>query len=57
MRKICQLIDVTKDIFNIDDLRIYEDGPFQNGNWSERLKIGGRTISFDFEYQAKLIIY
>ncbi len=53
MRKICQLRDVTKDIFIIDDLRIYEDGPFQNGNWSERLKIGGSGIGFVYDLLDK----
>ena len=27
--------DVTNDVFVIDDLRIYEDGPFGDGNWED----------------------
>jgi hypothetical protein len=38
--------DVTNDVFVVDDLRIYEDGPFEHGNWSERSKYGGDGISF-----------
>ena len=30
----------------IDDLRIYEDGPFESGNWDERSKYGGDGIEF-----------
>ena len=33
----------------IDDLRIYEDGPFEGGNWSERKKLGGEGISFIYD--------
>jgi len=53
LRKICQLRDVKNDIFIIDDLRIYEDGPFQNGNWPERLKLGGSGIGFVYELLDK----
>ena len=38
--------DVTNDVFVIDDLRIYEDGPFETGNWDERSKYGGDGIGF-----------
>ena len=30
----------------IDDLRIYEDGPFETGNWAERNLYGGDGIAF-----------
>jgi hypothetical protein len=38
--------DVKNDIFVIDDLRIYEDGPFEDGSWSDRKKYGGDGIDF-----------
>ena len=38
--------DTTNDVFVIDDLRIYEDGPFESGNWDERSKYGGDGIEF-----------
>lgn len=38
--------DVKNDIFVIDDLRIYEDGPFEDGSWSDRNKYGGDGIDF-----------
>ena len=38
--------DVTNDVFVIDDLRIYEDGPFEEGNWPDRKLYGGDGIDF-----------
>lgn len=38
--------DVSNDVFVIDDLRIYEDGPFEDGNWKDRLKYGADGIDF-----------
>ena len=38
--------DVSNDVIVIDDLRIYEDGPFETGNWDERTKYGGDGIGF-----------
>ena len=38
--------DVSNDVFVIDDLRVYEDGPFETGNWVERNLYGGDGISF-----------
>jgi hypothetical protein len=38
--------DVSNDVFVIDDLRIYEDGPFETGNWAERNLYGGDGIAF-----------
>lgn len=38
--------DVSNDVFVIDDLRIYEDGPFEDGSWSDRKKYGGDGIEF-----------
>lgn len=42
--------DVSNDIILMDDLRIYEDGPFEDGNWGERYLYGGDGI--DFIYRA-----
>ena len=36
--------DVSNDVFVIDDLRVYEDGPFETGNWAERNLYGGDGI-------------
>jgi hypothetical protein len=36
--------DITNDVIVIDDLRIYEDGPFEFGNWSERSKYGSEGL-------------
>jgi hypothetical protein len=41
--------NVTKDYFIIDDLRIYEDGPFECGNWSDRCKYSN-TNGIQFVY-------
>ena len=43
---ITSLRDVSNDAFVIDDLRIYEDGDFETGNWDERSKYGGDGIDF-----------
>ena len=46
LESIVQSRDVSHDVFVIDDLRIYEDGPFETGNWDERTKYGGDGIGF-----------
>jgi hypothetical protein len=38
--------DVSNDVFVIDDLRIYEDGSFEDGSWADRKKYGGDGIEF-----------
>ena len=38
--------DVSNDVFIIDDLRIYEDGPFEHGSWADRKLYGGDGIDF-----------
>lgn len=35
-----------RDVFIIDDLRIYEDGPYEGGNWDLRSKLGGDGLDF-----------
>ena len=37
------------DYFIIDDLRVYEDGPFDSGNWDERGLYGRDGIDFIYE--------
>lgn len=49
LRLIVEERDVSSDIFVIDDLRVYEDGPFQDGNWADRLLYGGDGIDFIIE--------
>jgi len=46
---ICELRDVSNDVFVMDDLRIYEDGPFQSGNWGDRNHLGGVGIDFVYD--------
>ena len=38
--------NVSNDVFVIDDLRIYEDGSFEDGSWLDRKKYGGDGIQF-----------
>ncbi len=38
-----------KSVIIVDDLRIYEDGPFEDGNWSDRKTIGLNGINFIYE--------
>ena len=46
IKKISGLKNISNDVFILDDLRIYEDGPFQSGNLPEELKTPGRNINF-----------
>jgi hypothetical protein len=50
IKKIVSLKDVSQDVFIIDDLRIYIDGPFEGGNWSDRHILGGDGIEFIYTY-------
>ena len=38
--------DISKDVFVLDDLRVYKDGPFQYGNWELRHLVGSNSIDF-----------
>ena len=38
--------DISKDVFVLDDLRIYKDGPYQNGSWDMREICGDNNIDF-----------
>jgi hypothetical protein len=49
---ISQLRSGCRDVIIVDDLRIYEDGPFANGNmpdWAETLPRERKNIDFVFE--------
>lgn len=46
LEEIKKIVGVENNVFLIDDLRIYEDGPFSNGNWFERKIMGGEGIKF-----------
>lgn len=46
LRAIRQIRGNAPDVFIIDDLRIYEDGPFGNGNWRDRRTLGAEGIGF-----------
>jgi hypothetical protein len=45
--------DTSKDVLILDDLRIYEDGPFEDGNWVDRKRIGGEGIEFIYNLFEK----
>lgn len=49
LRLIVEGRDISKDFFVIDDLRVYEDGPFESGNWADRHLYGGDGIDFIYE--------
>jgi len=49
LRAIVEVRDTKNDVLLIDDLRIYEDGPFQGGNWNERSTLGADGIDFIYE--------
>lgn len=38
-----------EDVFVIDDLRIYEDGPYEDGNWEHRHLLGAEGIDFIYD--------
>jgi len=39
----------TSSVFIIDDLRIYEDDNYTDGNWKDRVTLGGENINFVFD--------
>jgi hypothetical protein len=49
VRTIKQHRDTTKDVFIIDDLRVYEDNNYSDGNWPLKSQVGGDGIDFIFE--------
>lgn len=50
IEQLVKVKDVSKDVILIDDLRIYIDGPFEGGNWSERYRLGGNGIDFIYKH-------
>ena len=48
-----RLGDISNDIIFMDDLRIYVDRDFHQGNWSDRPQIGGNGYDFVEEYIGK----
>lgn len=53
LRIISENRDISNDIIFMDDLRIYVDRDFQQGNWSDRPQIGGNGYDFVEEYIGK----
>lgn len=49
LRILCQKRDVSKDIIVIDDIRIYKDGPYENGNFENKALHGGDSLDFVYE--------
>jgi len=49
LRTLVSVRNCKKDVFIIDDLRIYIDGPFEGGNWTERNVLGGDGIDFVYD--------
>jgi len=41
--------DISKDVFILDDLRVYKDGPYESGNWDMREVCGGDSIDFVYD--------
>jgi hypothetical protein len=46
VESICKSKDISKDVFIIDDLRVYEDNDYSDGNWPLRKEAGGDGIVF-----------
>jgi len=43
----------SKDVFIVDDLRIYEDGNYETGNWNERKNLNIENSSFVYDLLKK----
>jgi len=55
-REVCTLDtlrDLSNDVIIIDDLRIYEDNSYSEGNWDLRLQAGGNGIQFIYDIFEK----
>lgn len=53
LRKLASIRDVSRDVIVCDDLFLYEDGPFEVGNWPLRSKCGGNGTKFVHEIFGK----
>jgi hypothetical protein len=49
LRIICQKRNVSKDIIVVDDIRIYQEGPYENGNFQNKALHGGDNLNFVYE--------
>jgi len=49
LRTVVGVRNVNNDVFIIDDLRVYKDGPYQEGNWEYRKQAGSDNIDFVYE--------
>lgn len=49
LQTISKIKDISKDVFIIDDLRVYEDNNYGDGNWPLRAQAGGDGIDFIYE--------
>lgn len=54
LRLINKYRDTVNDVIVCDDLRIYEDGPFQGGNWKDRPNNVTLDLSFLSDYNYKV---
>jgi hypothetical protein len=45
--------DISKDVFVIDDLRVYKDGPYEAGSWEFRATAGAKNCDFIEELIGK----
>lgn len=52
LRIIVENRDVSKDVIIMDDLRIYEEGPFEGGSWPMRATAGADNCNFVYELLA-----
>ena len=41
--------DISKDVFVLDDLRIYKNGPYEEGNWDLKECAGADNIDFVYD--------
>jgi hypothetical protein len=46
LETILKYKDIKNDVFVIDDLWIYEEGPYEGGNWDKRSTCGADNIDF-----------
>ena len=49
LRILCQKRDVSKDVIIIDDIRIYKEGLYENGNFENKSLHGGENLDFVYE--------
>jgi hypothetical protein len=53
VRTLVDLRDTSNDVIIIDDLRVYEDNNYSDGNWPLRSQAGGNGIEFIYELFGK----